>query len=251
MSIADSIRKHKWTTRAVAVLVVVAIIWLAVKRPQETQAVSASFGFLAAAIIAYLTFRYVHATYDYVQTNQQELAFLREQAERERRVQFAFTVRCNGERAFPWAANLGRVPMMLERVRVSNGEDEIQAEAQDFLPEGREAKVDVTAQLTKAEKYWGDVDVALDYVTSAGSATSDWKGFNLFNDDGKVRRVLPGMHEPETINCPKCGTPALMSTNGLSLIYQKAGRATTAREQMGASCPHHTFDWPFRSRAGQ
>jgi hypothetical protein len=235
------------------VLVVLPIVALAavggIKWPQETQAVSSAAGLLVAAVLVCLTTLYVGATYEYVKSSQEQLALLREQVEQERKVQFAFTLPCDTARAFFWAVNLGRTPIMIQRYRVSNGQEETQQDAQEFLPEGRDVRVEISDSLAKAENYWGDVEVAFDYIFAGGSATSEWLGFHLINDDGLIRRVVPGMREPEIVYCPKCEQPALMTAEGLSRFSEKRERAARSREQLAQSCPNRTFDWRYGKKA--
>lgn len=242
-------RLRKVVLVALGTAVIVGLAATAIKQPQEMQAVFSLLGVLVAAVLAYLTFRYVRATSDYVKTSQEQLALLREQTERERKVQFAFTLRCDNERAFFWAVNLGRSPIMIQRYRVSNGQEEFKRDAKEFLPEGKDVWVEISDALAKAEDYWGDVEVAFDYLVAGGSATSEWLGFYLFNDEGFIRRVRPGMHEPETVYCPKCEDAVVMTAEGLSRISEKTERAARTREQLAQSCPNHNFDWPYGKKA--
>lgn len=243
----------KWLPRrlvfiALGITILVVIGLVAMKTPQQMQAVSSCIGVLVAIVLVYLTFQYVRDTHEYVKNSQEQLALLREQVERERKVQFAFTLQCNTGRAFFWAANLGRTPIMVERYRVSNGEQEVKRDVKEFLPEGGEAQADITDALMEAQKYWGDVEIAFDYLFAGGSATSDWRGFHLFNDGSHVLRVIPGMHEPETILCPKCQQAVLMTPEGLSRIREKSERVARSREQLAQTCPQHNFDWPYNNK---
>lgn len=241
--------RRRWLNVFLIALLIAAILisLAAVKLPQKLPAVSLCVAVLLVVVLVHVRLTYVRATYEYVKIRQEQLALLRGQVKRDRKVKFAFTLRCDNEKAFFCVANLGRTPIMLERCRVSNGQQQFTRDAQEWLPKGREVLVDITDVLAEAQTYLGDVEIAFDYLSAGRYAISGWHGFNLLNDEGRIRRVRPGMHEPQMVYCPICEWGVLMTTEGLSRLHEKAERVARTSDQIGRSCPDHNFDWPYGS----
>jgi hypothetical protein len=246
--------RRRGTLNAFLIALVIAVIIVslsAIYLSQELQAVSLCIGVLVALVLACITFLYVRTrahvpvAYEDVKIRQEQLALLRGQIKRDRKVKFTFTLCHDNQRAFFCVSNLGRVPILLERYRVSNGQQQITHNVQELLPEGREVRMEITDALTEAQMYWGDVEIAFDYRFAGRFAFSGWHGFNFLNDKGQVRRVRPGMHEPQMVSCPICEWGVLMTAEGLSRLHQKANRAARTRNQIARTCPDHKFDWQY------
>lgn len=235
-----AIARHQWP---VAFLVGLALwffhhYWHA---PMEAQSIAGLFSFLAAAIL-------ISVTVEYVRTNQENLALLREQWEEQNKLGLRFglkKLRNGGARV--WIANVGLRQFMVTkaRIRQRGGKTTVLHKHMIVRPSSVRG-FNLPDEIWKPVSLMLDLEVSLEYEWQGKVNVSEGKAYNLVIAIGQTRiiRIRQGIDELYSATCAKCkdfATP--MRTDGVANFDALQKREKAMELELAASCPNHSSQW--------
>ncbi len=205
-----------------------------------------------APLLAFLaTVLLVAVTAEYVRANQQSLRVLQELARRQYELGIKFSVRACHSRARVRVVNIGLPNAMVTRVVVRALRRKPLTLYKHMIVRsgGRQG-------FYLPDQVWSGalqlhLEVAL-HCESVGQRSVEARAYTLFmTAEGRVHKVLRGLHSLWPVTCPNCGSSAdlYMRTDGLADFAAAFARQQSLRLHLERSCPQHDSPWLLRQPA--
>ncbi|MBI2678087.1 MAG: hypothetical protein HYX28_04850 [Candidatus Koribacter versatilis] len=200
---------------------------------------STEAGTVAAFVLVYITL-------EYVITNHEILAVMKNQWARQSAVLMRFGLRQLAGEAQVWIANFGLANLMVIEVRIeSRRDDRVILYKHAIIAPGVVKHYAIPKSVYQHVQLFRAYDVSVKYFGIDEVEQSASRAYTLLVSQGRVVKIKRGIHEMWGVDCPKCMTwpYTCMITDGLQNYEEAVVRMNEMAEELRETCPDHASKW--------